>query len=123
MAQVSQVSAQQKHTIDQKLQVIKDRRNNGNYFKIQSGEKRILMFDVDKNEPVLTKIGDKEVERWRFVCKDPNQPDQTITWDTSYTNADTILNYMKEGITTLTIRREGSEKQTRYYIVPAGLGN
>src|SRR5439155_22972827 len=96
------------------------RNQQSKYIKLQSGEKMVLHFDVEKIEPVEMEFDGKKSIRYKYAVTDQNDTNQTekyITFSKRFSaQIDTLLS---EGQSILKVHRIGAGKDTQYMFTPA----
>jgi hypothetical protein len=96
------------------------RNQQSKFVKLQSGEKMVLHFDVEKIEPVEMEFDGKKTIRYQYTVTDSNDTNQTekyITFSKSFSSqVDTLL---EEGHTIIKVHRIGAGKDTQYMFTPA----
>lgn len=103
---------------------------NGDYIKFNDGDKKVLQFDPDKLKIIFKKYDGQKFEEsemqvnkdykkyYRFAVYNPNI-DKDQTWDCSnYKCASDVINFLKQGIFFLKVKRIGTEKNTIYDVEP-----
>ena len=96
------------------------RNQQSKYVKLQSGEKMVLHFDIERIEPVEMEFDGKKTIRYQYNVIDPNRPDQTEKYITfSKRNSAQVDTLLSEGQTILKVHRIGAGKDTQYMFTPA----
>ncbi|MGI9011092.1 MAG: hypothetical protein ACR2F1_07890 [Nitrososphaeraceae archaeon] len=103
------------------------------YVKFEDGQKTVFQFIPDQSKIIFKKWNGKQYEEfeyqkddnfrkyYRFAVYDPNL-DKERVWDVSNFKAvQTIIDFLKQGIFFLKIKRIGTEKNT-IYDIEAGAG-
>jgi|SRR3954468_7192564 hypothetical protein len=94
------------------------RKRDSKFLTFQPGEKKALLFDPEKIEPVEREFDGERIQKFQYTVKDPNT-DQEDVWPVSKRTSEQVDAFLSVGHALLSIRREGSGRDTRYYILPA----
>jgi hypothetical protein len=94
------------------------RNTDSKFLSFQPGEKKVLLFDAEKIEPVEPVFDGKKIQKFQYTVKDLNT-DQEKVWSVSKTMSEQLDAFLNVGRTLLEIQRVGSGRDTRYHILPA----
>src|SRR5438874_12416466 len=84
------------------------RNQQSKYVKLQSGEKMVLHFDIERIEPVEMEFDGKKTTRYEYTVTDPNKKDQTEKYITfSKRNSAQVDTRLSEGQSILKVHRIG----------------
>ena len=106
----------------QKLQHNEDlRKKSSKFYKLDAGQKAVLLFNPEKIEERKEKFGENEevVQRFYYTIQDPNNPGYEQEWSVSKRTSQQIDALLMEGYTLLKVERKNSGMQTSYIITPA----
>jgi hypothetical protein len=121
MAQITELSAEAKAIIQRNIEA---RQQSSKFVKLQSGEKKVLLFVPEKTEQVESEFKGKKSLRFRYTVfevdgdNSSNNHDQEKYFEASKRTSEDIDTFLLEGHTRLKISRSGSGIDTRYLIVP-----
>ena len=116
MTQITELSAEAKQIIQRNIEA---RQQDNKFVKLQSGEKKVLLFVPEKTEQVQAEFNGKKSLRFRYtVIENGSSGDQEKYFEVSKRSSEDIDALLLEGHTRLRISRSGLGKDTRYLPVP-----
>jgi hypothetical protein len=115
MTQIAELSEEAKQIIQRNIEA---RQQSSKFVKLQSGEKKVLLFVPEKTEQVEADFNGKKSLRFRYTVQEEGS-DQEKYFEVSKRTSEDIDTFLMEGHTKLKINRSGSGVDTRYLIVPA----
>jgi hypothetical protein len=115
MTQITELSAEAKQIIQRNIEA---RQQSSKFVKLQSGEKKVLLFVPEKTEQVQAEFNGKKSLRFRYAVIEEDSGDQEKYFEVSKRTSEDIDTFLIEGHTKLKINRSGSGVDTRYLIVP-----
>jgi hypothetical protein len=121
MTQITELSAEAKAIIQRNIEA---RQQSSKFVKLQSGEKKVLLFVPEKTEQVESEFNGKKSLRFRYTIievdggNSSDNHDQEKYFEASKRTSEDIDTFLLEGHTRLKISRSGSGIDTRYLIVP-----
>jgi hypothetical protein len=115
MTQIAELSEEAKQIIQRNIEA---RQQSSKFVKLQSGEKKVLLFVPEKTEQVEADFNGKKSLRFRYTVLEEGS-DQEKYFEVSKRTSEDIDTFLMEGHTKLKINRSGSGVDTRYLIVPA----
>lgn len=94
------------------------REKDSNFIKLQSGEKKVLIFDPEKIEHVEAEFNGKKSMRFRYTVVEEGT-DQEKYLEVGKRTSEDIDSFLMEGVDKLKVQRFGSGTDTRYHVIPA----
>jgi hypothetical protein len=114
MTQITELSTKAKEIIQRNIEA---RQQSSKFVKLQSGEKKLLLFVPEKTEQIEADFNGKKSLRFRYTVLEEGSDNEKY-FEVSKRASEDIDNCLIEGHIQLKITRSGSGVDTRYLPVP-----